>query len=45
MIVACHCKEYQKLSTSAFSVTAVVDAGAVESQGEMVEWSRVAVAR
>lgn len=42
MIVACHCKECQKLSTSAFSITAVVDAGAVEFQGEMVEWSRVA---
>ncbi|WP_281212942.1 GFA family protein [Shewanella insulae] len=42
MVVACHCKECQKLSTSAFSITAVVNADSIEFQGEMVEWSRVA---
>ena len=42
MVIACHCKECQKLSTSAFSITAVVAADAVEFQGEMVEWSRTA---
>lgn len=42
MIVACHCKECQKLSTSAFSITAIVGADAVEFQGEMIQWSRAA---
>lgn len=42
MVIACHCKECQKLSTSAFSITALVDADAVKFQGEMVEWSRTA---
>lgn len=42
MVIACHCKECQKLSTSAFSITAVVAADAVEFQGEMVEWRRTA---
>ena len=42
MFVACHCKECQKLSTSAFSITAVVDASQVEFQGEMAEWRRAA---
>lgn len=42
MVIACHCKECQKLSTSAFSVTAIVDAETVKFQGEMAEWSRVA---
>lgn len=42
MILACHCKECQKLSTSAFSLTAVVEADAIEFQGEMVEWRRTA---
>lgn len=42
MVLACHCKECQKLSTSAFSITAVVSADAVVFQGEMAEWSRVA---
>ncbi len=40
MVVACHCKECQKLSTSAFSITAVGNADAVEFQGEMAEWRR-----
>ncbi|CAH0537779.1 GFA family protein [Vibrio marisflavi] len=42
MVVACHCKECQKLSTSAFSITAVVDTDSVKFNGEMSEWSRVA---
>lgn len=42
LVMACHCKECQKLSTSAFSITAVVDADAVEFEGEMVEWRRTA---
>ncbi|WP_375055212.1 GFA family protein [Zobellella sp. DQSA1] len=42
MVVACHCKECQKLSTSAFSITAVVRAEAVQFEGEMAEWRRVA---
>ena len=42
MVVACHCKECQKLSTSAFSITAMVKASDIEFEGEMVEWSRPA---
>jgi len=41
-VVACHCKECQKLSTSPFSVTALIAADAIEFQGELKEWSRVA---
>lgn len=41
-VVACHCKECQKLSTSAFSITAVVSKDSVKFEGEMAEWSRVA---
>lgn len=40
LMVACHCRQCQKLSTSAFSITAVVAADAVQFSGEMVEWSR-----
>lgn len=42
LVAACHCKECQKLSTSAFSLTAMVDADTVVFEGEMKEWSRVA---
>jgi len=42
MVVACHCKECQKLSTSAFSITAIVDSRDVQFQGEMSDWSRPA---
>jgi len=42
MVVACHCRECQKLSTSAFSITAVVKATDIEFTGEMLEWSRLA---
>ena len=42
MVVACHCKECQKLSTSAFSITAMVKASGIAFEGEMTEWSRLA---
>jgi len=42
LVVACHCKECQKLSTSAFSITAMVDADHLSIQGEMQEWQRLA---
>jgi len=42
MVIACHCKECQKLSTSAFSITAVVKTSSVEFKGELKEWSRIA---
>jgi hypothetical protein len=42
MVLACHCRECQKLSTSAFSITAVVNSSAIEFKGEMKDWSRVA---
>ncbi len=39
-VLACHCTHCQKLSTSPFSVTAIIDAGDIEFAGEMKEWSR-----
>ncbi len=42
MVVACHCKECQKLSTSAFSITAMVDARDLVFSGEMKHWQRPA---
>lgn len=42
MVVACHCKECQKLSTSAFSITAMVKASSLKFEGEMSEWRRPA---
>jgi hypothetical protein len=42
MVVACHCTECQKLSTSPFSITAVVDSSKIEFHGELHEWSRLA---
>nr|WP_282437277.1 GFA family protein [Vibrio amylolyticus] len=42
VVMACHCKECQKLSTSPFSVTAVFPTDAVEFQGELKEWTRPA---
>jgi hypothetical protein len=41
-IAACHCKQCQKLSTSAFSITAMVNSSAVVFAGEMKEWRRIA---
>jgi len=42
MVVACHCKECQKLSTSAFSITAVVNSDDVVFEGQMKDWRRSA---
>ncbi len=42
IVLACHCKECQKLSTSPFSVTAIIDSSAIEFYGELKEWSRSA---
>lgn len=42
LVAACHCKECQKLSTSAFSITAMVDADTVVFHGDMQEWQRMA---
>lgn len=41
-VVACHCRECQKLSTSAFSITAIVNTSDVQFKGEMKEWRRLA---
>ncbi len=40
--VACHCQDCQKLSTSAFSITMVLNRNAVEFDGELKCWERVA---
>lgn len=40
MVAACHCKECQKLSTSAFSITAMVNSNSVKFNGVMKDWSR-----
>lgn len=42
MVVACHCKQCQILSTSAFSITAVMNATDVVFDGEMADWQRMA---
>ena len=42
MIAACHCRQCQKLSTSAFSITAVVNTADIVFSGELHEWSRLA---
>ncbi len=42
LVVACHCKQCQKLSTSAFSITALVKTDSVEFKGELKEWQRLA---
>ena len=42
MVIACHCLECQKLSTSPYSITAMVDARAIEFFGEMSDWGRPA---
>lgn len=41
-VIACHCKECQKLATAPFSVTALVPAEAIRFTGEMKEWGRLA---
>jgi len=42
MVVACHCTECQKLSTSPFSITAIVASTDIEFSGDLKEWSRPA---
>ena len=42
MVVACHCKECQKLSTGPFSVTAMIAATDIEFSGVLKEWGRPA---
>jgi hypothetical protein len=42
MVIACHCRECQKLSTSAFSITAVINASTLVCNGELKEWYRTA---
>jgi hypothetical protein len=37
---ACHCSECQKLSSSPFSITAMVDSKTIKFKGELKEWSR-----
>ncbi|MFC0119862.1 GFA family protein [Pseudoalteromonas xiamenensis] len=41
-VLACHCTECQKLSTSPFSVTAIVDASTIQFNGQLKEWGRLA---
>ncbi len=41
-VFACHCRECQKLSTSAFSLTALVKAESLIFSGEMKDWERLA---
>lgn len=41
-VVACHCIECQKLSTSAFSITAMIEEDQIAFSGEMADWSRPA---
>jgi len=42
MVWACHCTECQKLSTSPFSVTAIVASHDIVFNGQLNEWSRAA---
>lgn len=42
LVLACHCTECQKLSTSPFSITAVISSSLIEFKGELMEWSRSA---
>ena len=41
-VVICHCRECQKLSTSAFSITAMVNRDDLRINGEMQAWERLA---
>ncbi|PCH50676.1 MAG: hypothetical protein COC20_06380 [Cellvibrionales bacterium] len=42
LVAACHCKQCQKLSTSVFSITAVVKTESVKFSGELKQWERLA---
>lgn len=39
-VIACHCKECQTLSTSAFSITTIVKAKNITFSGQMKQWQR-----
>ncbi|TNE76703.1 MAG: GFA family protein, partial [Gammaproteobacteria bacterium] len=39
-VIACHCRECQKLSTSAFSLTALVEQQAIRFYGTLKHWER-----
>lgn len=41
-VIACHCRECQKLSTSAFSLTAMVKAESIRFNGPLKHWERMA---
>jgi hypothetical protein len=41
LVAACHCRQCQKLSTSAFSITAMVNAADINISGAMKEWQRL----
>ncbi|MCG9681067.1 GFA family protein [Vibrio sp. Isolate23] len=41
-VIACHCQECQKLSTSPYSVTAMVRTQDIKFKGELSEWHRLA---
>ncbi|GAB3099142.1 GFA family protein [Aestuariicella hydrocarbonica] len=39
-VACCHCKECQKLSTSAFSITAMIKRESLEVEGDLQHWQR-----
>ena len=41
-VIACHCTECQKLSSSAFSITTIIHAKDIDFQGNMNSWERSA---
>ncbi len=41
-VLACHCKECQKLSSSPYSVTALFNETDIQIEGQLSTWSRVA---
>lgn len=41
-VIACHCIACQKLSTSAFSITALIKSDTLVLQGELAQWERLA---
>ena len=42
LVLACHCKQCQKLSTSAFSITALIKLESVNFNGVLKQWQRLA---
>lgn len=41
-VIACHCKQCQKLSSSAFSLSAIIKRNDLQLEGKLQEWQRVA---